>query len=76
MFRKLFFLSALPHDLPSRVRNCNLMGKGFQALTSALSSKSSNLRELKLSGNVLHQSDVKILSEGLQSPHCKLEILE
>ncbi|KAB5550583.1 hypothetical protein PHYPO_G00055360 [Pangasianodon hypophthalmus] len=69
----------LPVVMVSRtaeVRNCNLSDKGFQALTSALSSKSSILRELKLSGNGLHQSGIRILSEGLQSPHCKLEILE
>ncbi|XP_053363034.1 NACHT, LRR and PYD domains-containing protein 12-like isoform X3 [Clarias gariepinus] len=69
----------LPVVLASRtaeVRNCNLLEKGFQALTSALSSKSSCLRELKLSDSVLHQSGMKILSEGLQSRHCKLEILE
>ncbi|XP_053543279.1 NACHT, LRR and PYD domains-containing protein 3 isoform X2 [Ictalurus punctatus] len=69
----------LPVVMASRtaeVRNCNLTDKGIQALTSALSSKSSCLRELKLSGNILRQSGVKILSEGLQSPHCKLEILD
>ncbi|XP_036421175.1 NACHT, LRR and PYD domains-containing protein 3-like isoform X3 [Colossoma macropomum] len=58
------------------VRHCNLSDKGFQALTSALSSKSSNLRELKLSGNVMHGSGTQILSEGLKSPHCKLETLD
>ncbi|KAI5628726.1 NACHT, LRR and PYD domains-containing protein 12 isoform X2 [Silurus asotus] len=69
----------LPVVMVSRtaeVRNCNLVNKGFQALASALSSKSSCLRELKLSGNVLHQSGIQIISEGLQCPHCKLEILE
>ncbi|XP_046718513.1 NLR family CARD domain-containing protein 3-like isoform X2 [Silurus meridionalis] len=69
----------LPVVMASRtaeVRNCNLVNKGFQALASALSSKSSCLRELKLSGNVLHQSGIQIISEGLQCPHCKLEILE
>ncbi|XP_047676583.1 NACHT, LRR and PYD domains-containing protein 12-like isoform X2 [Tachysurus fulvidraco] len=60
----------------AEVRNCNLLDKGFRALTTAISSKSSNLRELKLGSNVLHQSGIRILSEGLQSPHCKLEILE
>ncbi|GAA6083138.1 NACHT, LRR and PYD domains-containing protein 12-like isoform X1, partial [Tachysurus ichikawai] len=60
----------------AEVRNCNLLDKGFQALTTAISSKSSSLRELKLGSNVLHQSGIRILSEGLQSPHCKLEILD
>ncbi|KAL7849245.1 hypothetical protein SRHO_G00208680 [Serrasalmus rhombeus] len=60
----------------AEVRHCNLSDKGFQALTSVLSSKSSNLRDLKLSGNVMHGSGTHILSEGLKSPHCKLETLD
>ncbi|XP_058269249.1 NACHT, LRR and PYD domains-containing protein 12-like isoform X2 [Hemibagrus wyckioides] len=60
----------------AEVRHCNLLDKGIQALTSAISSKSSSLKELKLSGNNLHQSGIRILSEGLRSPHCKLDILE
>ncbi|KAK3531464.1 hypothetical protein QTP70_022097, partial [Hemibagrus guttatus] len=60
----------------AEVRQCNLLDKGIQALTSAISSKSSSLKELKLTGNTLHQSGIRILSEGLRSPHCKLEMLE
>ncbi|XP_072547557.1 NACHT, LRR and PYD domains-containing protein 3-like isoform X2 [Salminus brasiliensis] len=60
----------------AEVRQCNLSDKGFQALTSALGSKSSNLRELKLSGNTMHESGIKILCEGFKSLHCKLEILD
>ncbi|XP_049323201.1 NLR family CARD domain-containing protein 3-like isoform X1 [Astyanax mexicanus] len=60
----------------AEVRQCNLSVKGFQSLASALSSKSSNLRELKLSGTKMHGSTIKNLSEGLKNLHCKLEILD
>ncbi|XP_065138229.1 NACHT, LRR and PYD domains-containing protein 3-like [Paramisgurnus dabryanus] len=60
----------------AEVRHCNLSDKGFQALRSALSSKSSNIKHLKLSGNVLCGSGMKILSDGLKNLHCKLETLE
>ncbi|XP_076832904.1 NACHT, LRR and PYD domains-containing protein 3-like [Brachyhypopomus gauderio] len=69
----------LPVIMASRtaeLRNCNLSENSFPALASALNSKSSNLKELKLSGNTLHGSGVTILSEGFKSAHCKLEILE
>ncbi|KAI4900469.1 hypothetical protein NFI96_012711 [Prochilodus magdalenae] len=69
----------LPVVKASRIaeaRNCDLTAKGFQALALALSSKSSTLKELKLSGNKMHGSGTQILSEGFKSPHCKLERLD
>ncbi|XP_056612732.1 NACHT, LRR and PYD domains-containing protein 12-like isoform X2 [Triplophysa dalaica] len=60
----------------AELRHCNLRSKGFQALRSALGSKSSSLKQLKLSGNRLSGPGMKILSEGLQQLHCKLETLE
>ncbi|XP_066517680.1 NLR family CARD domain-containing protein 3-like isoform X2 [Hoplias malabaricus] len=60
----------------AEVRHCNISDKGFQALTSALNSKSSTLRELKLSGNAMHGTGMQILSQGFKSQHCKLETLE
>lgn len=70
------FCDLVYSDLPYRARDCNLSKKGFEALTAAFSSKSSNLRGLKVSGNAMHGSGIQILSEGFKSPHCKLEILE
>uniref|UniRef100_A0A8B9KTZ3 NACHT domain-containing protein n=2 Tax=Astyanax mexicanus TaxID=7994 RepID=A0A8B9KTZ3_ASTMX len=54
---------------------CNLTEKSCVSLASALSSNSSCLRELNLRGNKLQDLGVKLLSAGLASPHCKLEIL-
>ncbi|XP_059421627.1 NACHT, LRR and PYD domains-containing protein 12-like isoform X10 [Carassius carassius] len=54
---------------------CDITDEGCAALTSALRSNPSHLRELDLSGNKLRDL-VTLLSDVLQDPHCKLEKLE
>uniref|UniRef100_A0A8C5CTM8 B30.2/SPRY domain-containing protein n=1 Tax=Gadus morhua TaxID=8049 RepID=A0A8C5CTM8_GADMO len=59
----------------SLLNGCNLSEECCESLASVLSSNSSSLRELDLSTNYLKDSGVKLLSAGLGSPHCTLEIL-
>uniref|UniRef100_A0AAV2LNA0 Uncharacterized protein n=1 Tax=Knipowitschia caucasica TaxID=637954 RepID=A0AAV2LNA0_KNICA len=54
---------------------CELSDRSCGALASVLSSQSSSLRVLDLSLNDLKDSGLKLLSDGLKSPHCKLETL-
>ncbi|XP_037312139.2 NACHT, LRR and PYD domains-containing protein 12-like [Pungitius pungitius] len=71
------FLKLLPVVKASRtalLSGCNLSTKGCEALASVLT-KNCILRELDLSNNDLQDSGVKLLSDGLRSPDCRLEIL-
>ncbi|KAK7124023.1 hypothetical protein R3I93_022204 [Phoxinus phoxinus] len=56
------------------LRDCGVTDEGCAALTSALRSNPSHLRELDLSRNKLGDS-VRLLSAVLEDPHCKLETL-
>ncbi|XDV33702.1 hypothetical protein PO909_004008 [Leuciscus waleckii] len=58
-----------------RLRDCGVTDEGFAALTSALRSNPSHLRDLSLTWNKLGTSGVNLLSDVLKYPHCKLEIL-
>ncbi|XP_071395738.1 NACHT, LRR and PYD domains-containing protein 3-like isoform X3 [Centroberyx affinis] len=59
----------------SVLSGCNLSARSCEALASVLSSQSSSLREMDLSNNDLQDSGVKLLSAGLESPHCRLDTL-
>ncbi|XP_073701457.1 NACHT, LRR and PYD domains-containing protein 12-like [Garra rufa] len=54
--------------------DCGITDKSCAVLASALRSNPSHLRQLSLSGNKLGDS-LNLLSDVLQNPHCKLEIL-
>ncbi|XP_068570177.1 NLR family CARD domain-containing protein 3-like isoform X2 [Cebidichthys violaceus] len=54
---------------------CQITKEGCSSLGSALKSNPSHLRELDLRGNILEDSDVKLLSDLKESPHCRLETL-
>ncbi|XP_053495518.1 NLR family CARD domain-containing protein 3-like [Ictalurus furcatus] len=56
--------------------NCSITDEGCAALASALrSNSSSHLRELNLYCNNPGESGVKLLSDLLKDPHCKLETI-
>ncbi|KAI4875967.1 hypothetical protein NFI96_022100, partial [Prochilodus magdalenae] len=56
--------------------HCRITKEGCAALVSALKSNPSHLKELNLNWNKPEESGVKLLSDLLADPHCKLEILQ
>ncbi|XP_048015949.1 NACHT, LRR and PYD domains-containing protein 12-like [Megalobrama amblycephala] len=56
--------------------DCGVTGEGCAALTSALRSNPSNLRDLDLSKNKLGKSGVKLLSDLKDDPHYNLKELK
>uniref|UniRef100_A0AAZ1Y005 B30.2/SPRY domain-containing protein n=1 Tax=Oreochromis aureus TaxID=47969 RepID=A0AAZ1Y005_OREAU len=54
---------------------CNLSNRSCEVLSSLFKSQSSTLRELDMSNNDLEDAGVRLFSAGLESPHCRLEIL-
>uniref|UniRef100_A0A8C5GQB4 Uncharacterized protein n=1 Tax=Gouania willdenowi TaxID=441366 RepID=A0A8C5GQB4_GOUWI len=72
------FLKLLPVIKASKkveLSFCGLSERSCPALSSVLSSQSSSVKHLDLSNNDLQDSGVKLLCEGLKSPHCKLDYL-
>ncbi|XP_016408298.1 NACHT, LRR and PYD domains-containing protein 12-like [Sinocyclocheilus rhinocerous] len=57
------------------LRRCNVTDAGCDDLASALISNPSHLRQLNLSWNKLGNAGVKLLSDVLENPQCKLELL-
>nr|XP_029504690.1 NLR family CARD domain-containing protein 3-like [Oncorhynchus nerka] len=58
-----------------RLSRCQVTEEGCASLASALRSNPSHLRELDLSYNHPGDSGVRLLSAGLENPHCRLENL-
>nr|WPK86607.1 NLRC3-like protein 97 [Sebastes schlegelii] len=58
-----------------RLETLGLSEISCASLASALNSNPSHLRELDLRGNSLKDSDVELLSDLVESPHCRLETL-
>ncbi|XP_045915865.1 protein NLRC3-like [Micropterus dolomieu] len=58
-----------------RLSGCRVSEEGCTSLASALSSNPSHLRELDLSYNHPGDSGVKLLSDGLEDPHWRLDTL-
>ncbi len=58
-----------------RLRRCGVTDEGCAALSSALRSNSSHLRELNLTNNKLGDAGLKMLSALKDDPHNKLEKL-
>ncbi|XP_072221413.1 NACHT, LRR and PYD domains-containing protein 3-like [Leuresthes tenuis] len=71
------------HRLVPVVRNCrkfrfrsyDLSEAECEVIASAMKSSPSHLRDLDLRRNSLYDPRVKILSTGLESPNCQLEVL-
>ena len=57
-----------------RLAECKLTDKSCGIVATVLQSPNT-LTELDLSNNVLGDSGIQFLSNGLSSPHCKLQTL-
>ncbi len=58
-----------------RLSDCGITAECCAAMRSVLRSNSSHLRELDLTNNNVGDAGLKMLSDGLKDPRCKLEKL-
>ncbi|XP_067283780.1 NACHT, LRR and PYD domains-containing protein 3-like isoform X2 [Pseudorasbora parva] len=71
----MILLPVIKNTRRALLQCCNLTAQSCEHLSSVLQSSNSVLRELDLSNNDLHDSGVKLLSDGLKSSNCQVEIL-
>ncbi|XP_037647125.1 NACHT, LRR and PYD domains-containing protein 12-like [Sebastes umbrosus] len=71
----LMLLPVLQASSLSRLNGCKLSGSSCNALASALSSPTSNLRELDLSYNNVKDAGLLVLTDGLKNRQCRLQTL-
>ncbi|XP_051991793.1 NACHT, LRR and PYD domains-containing protein 12-like [Xyrauchen texanus] len=71
-----YLMPVIKESRSVQLRYCDVTVEGCAALTSALRSNPSHLKELNLSENNLRDTGVNLLSDWLKNPHCKLEKLE
>ncbi|KAM7421840.1 hypothetical protein PAMA_010072 [Pampus argenteus] len=72
---RLRLIPAVRNCRKAQLKKCELAETHCDVVASALKSNPSHLRHLDMSNNKLHDSGVKLLSAGLESPHCRLETL-
>ncbi|XP_055365191.1 NLR family CARD domain-containing protein 3-like isoform X2 [Betta splendens] len=71
----LMLLPVLKASRCAKLNDCKLTANCCQALSTTLSSASSELLDLNLSDNNLQDSGVECISTGLLSPNCRLKTL-